>query len=162
MRISDWSSEVCSSDLGAAAVAGEVAGGKSTWAGAVDLLRQLKPDLGLEGAIGLLSRIANRRGHPGRRSHRQQVNAAIAVHVGADHRRGDVVCVPSHGRRKLELAARLPDQAMLGKRVVPVCRMRGERSEEHTSELQSLMRNSYAVFCLKKKTHTTILMTATI
>src|SRR3546814_10172874 len=27
----------------------------------------------------------------------------------------------------------------------------GERSEEHTSELQSLMRTSYAVFCLKKK-----------
>src|SRR3546814_4789260 len=27
----------------------------------------------------------------------------------------------------------------------------GIRSEEHTSELQSLMRNSYAVFCLKKK-----------
>src|SRR3546814_8673393 len=27
-----------------------------------------------------------------------------------------------------------------------------DRSEEHTSELQSLMRNSYAVFCLKKKT----------
>src|SRR3546814_4380353 len=32
-----------------------------------------------------------------------------------------------------------------------------QRSEEHTSELQSLMRNSYAVFCLKKqnKTHNT-------
>src|SRR3546814_4477067 len=29
---------------------------------------------------------------------------------------------------------------------------RGLRSEEHTSELQSLMRSSYAVFCLKKKT----------
>src|SRR3546814_10775538 len=29
-----------------------------------------------------------------------------------------------------------------------------DRSEEHTSELQSLMRISYAVFCLKKKTHT--------
>src|SRR3546814_3444638 len=29
---------------------------------------------------------------------------------------------------------------------------RGKRSEEHTSELQSLMRISYAVFCLKKKT----------
>src|SRR3546814_2753271 len=28
------------------------------------------------------------------------------------------------------------------------------RSEEHTSELQSLMRISYAVFCLTKKTHT--------
>src|SRR3546814_7796441 len=32
----------------------------------------------------------------------------------------------------------------------------GDRSEEHTSELQSLMRISYAVFCLKKK-HTQIL-----
>src|SRR3546814_7654859 len=31
------------------------------------------------------------------------------------------------------------------------CRERGNRSEEHTSELQSLMRLSYAVFCLKKK-----------
>src|SRR3546814_10707501 len=30
----------------------------------------------------------------------------------------------------------------------------GPRSEEHTSELQSLMRNSYAVFCLQKKTTT--------
>src|SRR3546814_2641253 len=30
----------------------------------------------------------------------------------------------------------------------------GNRSEEHTSELQSLMRISYAVFCLKKKTKT--------
>src|SRR3546814_3496674 len=30
-----------------------------------------------------------------------------------------------------------------------------QRSEEHTSELQSLMRISYAVFCLKKKTKTT-------
>src|SRR3546814_3495750 len=29
----------------------------------------------------------------------------------------------------------------------------GWRSEEHTSELQSLMRSSYAVFCLKKKTN---------
>src|SRR3546814_9759811 len=43
----------------------------------------------------------------------------------------------------------------------PGCRTRdGEaavltiRSEEHTSELKSLMRNSYAVFCLKKKTQT--------
>src|SRR3546814_6880912 len=33
------------------------------------------------------------------------------------------------------------------------------RSEEHTSELQSLMRISYAVFCLKTKKHTTISQT---
>src|SRR3546814_9429878 len=31
------------------------------------------------------------------------------------------------------------------------CRSKPSRSEEHTSELQSLMRSSYAVFCLKKK-----------
>src|SRR3546814_8335515 len=43
----------------------------------------------------------------------------------------------------------------VGDRGVPQ-RMRADvaRSEEHTSELQSLMRISYAVFCLKKKTHT--------
>src|SRR3546814_19352179 len=35
-----------------------------------------------------------------------------------------------------------------------VGRCRGARSEEHTSELQSLMRISYAVFCLKKKKQT--------
>src|SRR3546814_4753171 len=35
------------------------------------------------------------------------------------------------------------------------------RSEEHTSELQSLMRNSYAVFCLKKKKNLTQLHTTT-
>src|SRR3546814_7980301 len=34
------------------------------------------------------------------------------------------------------------------------CAQQASRSEEHTSELQSLMRISYAVFCLKKKNHT--------
>src|SRR3546814_1850677 len=34
----------------------------------------------------------------------------------------------------------------------PTSTMRSPRSEEHTSELQSLMRHSYAGFCLKKKT----------
>src|SRR3546814_3617395 len=34
------------------------------------------------------------------------------------------------------------------------CAVRRNRSEEHTSELQSLMRISYAVFCLKKKNKT--------
>src|SRR3546814_5168570 len=36
-----------------------------------------------------------------------------------------------------------------------VARLVARRSEEHTSELQSLMRISYAVFCLKKKTENT-------
>src|SRR3546814_7602012 len=37
---------------------------------------------------------------------------------------------------------------------VQQARIAGVRSEEHTSELQSLMRISYAVFCLKKKKNT--------
>src|SRR3546814_8891742 len=54
-----------------------------------------------------------------------------------------------------------PDHAYKGQETAPVrgrnipvrrWRVRGtSRSEEHTSELQSLMRISYAVFCLKKK-----------
>src|SRR3546814_6925719 len=39
------------------------------------------------------------------------------------------------------------------------CIIRNQRSEEHTSELQSLMRISYAVFCLKKKKKHIMLIT---
>src|SRR3546814_4397517 len=41
-----------------------------------------------------------------------------------------------------------------GRAVLAAERLLGIRSEEHTSELQSLMRISYAVFCLKKKKYT--------
>src|SRR3546814_7772114 len=44
------------------------------------------------------------------------------------------------------------EEGSLTAHVTIVARAMG-RSEEHTSELQSLMRISYAVFCLKKKTH---------
>src|SRR3546814_8883546 len=37
--------------------------------------------------------------------------------------------------------------------IVPIFDLRARRSEEHTSELQSLMRISYAVFCMKNKNH---------
>src|SRR3546814_9135794 len=40
---------------------------------------------------------------------------------------------------------------LLDRRCLGRSRLAMERSEEHTSELQSLMRSSYAVFCLKKK-----------
>src|SRR3546814_7429922 len=44
------------------------------------------------------------------------------------------------------------DRPGYGERLLlPLMTPEGERSEEHTSELQSLMRISYAVFCLKKK-----------
>src|SRR3546814_5422208 len=44
--------------------------------------------------------------------------------------------------------------------IVGAAKDHANRSEEHTSELQSLMRSSYAVFCLKKKTHNTIYITS--
>src|SRR3546814_3944205 len=60
--------------------------------------------------------------------------------------------------------ARTPTVVMAMATLVPMCSARDRawisvespaRSEEHTSELQSLMRISYAVFCLKKKKKTT-------
>src|SRR3546814_7524047 len=48
------------------------------------------------------------------------------------------------------LAGGLPGGALVGKREILDLL---DRSDENTSELQSLMRNSYAVFCLKKKIH---------
>src|SRR3546814_7566779 len=54
--------------------------------------------------------------------------------------------------RRVGRAVAKPDAA---KRQRPVECDRNPRSEEHTSELQSLMRISYAVFCLKKKKNKT-------
>src|SRR3546814_4327038 len=56
-----------------------------------------------------------------------------------------------HGDRPFDLLHR-PRQGRSGIDQRPPVDLRLERSEEHTSELQSLMRISYAVFCLKKKT----------
>src|SRR3546814_2394998 len=80
-----------------------------------------------------------RGGRADRRDRALRVHALPAQHAAGDwlfHDRGD-------------LAARSGRSA--GLRARPVFHAR--RSEEHTSELQSLMRISYAVFCLKKKTN---------
>src|SRR3546814_1509263 len=50
------------------------------------------------------------------------------------------------------MAQKAPEEALLACRAWNDWHVQ-ERSEEHTSELQSLLRNSYAVFCLKKKTY---------
>src|SRR3546814_7016753 len=63
--------------------------------------------------------------------------ASVATHQSAPH----VRVSPSYAKTA-DLAHHHGDPA------------RSQRSEEHTSELQSLMRISYAVFCLKKKTKT--------
>src|SRR3546814_6565147 len=76
---------------------------------------------------------------------------------------------PPHGER-FNIGKPTPAQQRNGKRIgqivrliqrrrIDCCFQQHGRSEEHTSELQSLMRISYAVFCLKKKTvqNTTII-----
>src|SRR3546814_7000620 len=70
---------------------------------------------------------------PRRGATRGRTDRAHAVHVALVRRSG----ATPHGHRRVEQGrgAQQP----------------GARSEEHTSELQSLMRISYAVFCLKKK-----------
>src|SRR3546814_995788 len=61
-------------------------------------------------------------------------------------------CQPRHAGGDLCPALRRIRQCA-GAVAVLRARRRRRRSEEHTSELQSLMRISYAVFCLKKKKH---------
>src|SRR3546814_2101653 len=55
--------------------------------------------------------------------------------------------VALHEHNEDEMAGRLVARLLAGESLALV----SDRSEEHTSELQSLMRISYAVFCLKKK-----------
>src|SRR3546814_1079374 len=56
--------------------------------------------------------------------------------------------------RSTPSVVRLPPSAKRRMQIVPTPCSPSTRSEEHTSELQSLMRISYAVFCLKKKKKT--------
>src|SRR3546814_1083396 len=66
---------------------------------------------------------------------------------------GDIHALDAHdraGARRMDKLAVAQVNAHMGEPVAP-CIEEHQRSEEHTSELQSLMRISYAVFCLKKK-----------
>src|SRR3546814_1714780 len=92
-----------------------------------------------------------------RAAHGFQLLGAIHVaHASASKQRLDAVAAQALARRQRFAAGVARDGPPRGKqfgaiRVVPG----GDgRSEEHTSELQSLMRISYAVFCLKKNTNT--------
>src|SRR3546814_6973808 len=96
-------------------------------------------------------------------------------HKGND--RQDVVSIADKNIEdfiRARLAERFPQDGFLGEEsgsadlkarcvwvIDPIdgtaCFVNGLRSEEHTSELQSLMRISYAVFCLKKKQHQTMI-----
>src|SRR3546814_5406077 len=114
MRISDWSSDVCSSDLRPFRYS-TVPGRKS-----------------VSGAWGNVNAAAR-----GYMAIKQSLFGGGDQHlIGLD--------ISSSSVKLLELTRK-------GER------FHVERSEEHTSELQSLMRISYAVFCLKKKTQLLIL-----
>src|SRR3546814_8067303 len=117
MRISDWSSDVCSSDLRS------------------DYPNQINNVLGFpyifRGALDVRASTIN---------DAMKIAAAEAL---AELAREDVPdeVDAAYGGRRLRHG---PDY------IIPVpFDPRLIRSEEHTSELQSLMRNSYAVFCLK-------------
>src|SRR3546814_5609484 len=75
--------------------------------------------------------------------------------------RPDLAC---GGRQDRPLLLDVRPQILLDEDHAGGARFRGEaecRSEEHTSELQSLMRISYAVFCLKKTTHIHVTLNST-
>src|SRR3546814_5228251 len=104
------------------------------------------------------SRIIGLSGH--RRS--EQAYPGVGTNVGVRAFQPDIqdllltvrrLGVTKADRQKTNSGQKLPPALVMVVRHMQhqVC----QRSEEHTSELQSLMRNSYAVFCLKKKKKTT-------
>src|SRR3546814_9794065 len=112
MRISDWSSDVCSSDLHVRSATANT--------------RRIAATGAAVRATALFA--ADRAGTAARFERIGVVGCLVSGLVANFAGTGD---------------RRWPDR----------CRARRRRSEEHTSELQSLMRNSYAVFCLKKTTN---------
>src|SRR3546814_3888542 len=133
MRISDWSSDVCSSDLQLARVADDVADGE-------DLRRRGLELLGVHGDEVLLQVQPEAGDRP--QLHGEAVERQQAV-AGLD---------PLARLRRLhphagELAALAFQAGDLRHHELDLPGF-GQRSEEHTSELQSLMRISYAVLCL--------------
>src|SRR3546814_4385760 len=121
MRISDWSSDVCSSDL--------CRGDRLERVQPVD---QLLHDAGVAGQVqapvAMFDHVTDI----------TQMTKRVALYQGMGGRNG--VYGQTTGKFR----------PLLGRQVQPVAGQ-PPRSEEHTSELQSLMRISYAVFCLKKK-----------
>src|SRR3546814_8884976 len=136
MRISDWSSDVCSSDLLGHRLRRDVGPGLAVVAGDVhQAVVGRCPDLAAA-MLGFVHAGAARM-HLGAGGVAGQRPAGIVLPVGI---------VTAEVRRD-----RLPAHPLVaGAEHVVAAGVEG-RSEEHTSELQSLMRISYAVFCLKKK-----------
>src|SRR3546814_8893581 len=129
MRISDWSSDVCSSDLQDDAADEEQQIGRGLHA------KLLFWRTGRSRTLWLGSANATRQAWSGRNAEATlELRITEGVVVGLKALVGAARCIPVP-EREFE-----PDAVTLE-----------ERSEEHTSELQSLMRTLYAGFCLKTK-----------
>src|SRR3546814_7286771 len=87
--------------------------------------------------------------------HHEQRPRRKARREAAEQQRGEEVLGKSrqrHRDRRIERQARkFAAEQIILRRIDPEKTSLDHRSEEHTSELQSLLRTSYAVFCLKKK-----------
>src|SRR3546814_2102846 len=131
MRISDWSSDVCSSDLvKEKLLAGGILDKFSEAYTEVDKqARQGKIAAVREGAVASLT------------DEEKAIAGDLFKSLEADVVRGNIL----KGTRRID--------GRTTKDIRPIVAEVGVlRSEEHTSELQSLMRSSYAGLCLKKKT----------
>src|SRR3546814_5354573 len=129
MRISDGSSYVCASDLTIGQVFGRVRGGLAI---AVVLVGAL-----LAATTGVVSAAVISMG---------LISLPIMLRYGYNRSIATGVISASG-----TLAQVVPPSLVLIVMADQLGRPVGDRSEEHTSELQSLMRTSYAVFCLNKK-----------
>src|SRR3546814_2448025 len=76
----------------------------------------------------------------------RRVAQQLGFHVDRANILDRTHCIADFAQRSRQRLALFPCQGFRDPVTI------AERSEEHTSELQSLMRTSYAVFCLKKKT----------
>src|SRR3546814_2806193 len=128
MRISDWSSDVCSSDLSACQV--QHGPGQTTWRTSSEGLEQELSVFVPTTAPVKLVRLRLRNLTPGPR--RLTATYYAEWLLGAVHGEQAPLRTSDYDPACHAILARNP-----------------WRSEEHTSELQSLMRISYAVFCLK-------------
>src|SRR3546814_5139269 len=137
MRISDWSSDVCSSDLVEAAAQID----------ADHFVPIFKAHI-QESAVARNACIVD---HNIDRAH---VFGDLRAKVFAGVKVAHVPFIISYAGAPGEGLRSFGITRIIGRDCYPHV-AKGKRSEEHTSELQSLMRISYAVFCLKKKQHHT-------
>src|SRR3546814_6339116 len=141
MRISDWSSDVCSSELAHRIGDAPVAVQKlhRLAAGVLDS-HLVGPDIVAVGGGGLFFQIDRLDRHADRICGRP-VHGLMVLYrppILSAERLASASLRPVTATRKCQGTS-------------PVTKVSTGRSEEHTSELQSLMRTSYAVFCLNKK-----------